>query len=109
MPFLSEHATQLLVRALVLSGLGYCNALLAGIQACTVKLLQLIQNAAARVVFNEPKRAHVTHKIALVANCRSHQIQDNDVCLQNNNWLCSPIPKLTSSDLCALNMLVFCK
>ncbi len=32
----------------------------AGLPACTIKPLQLIQNAAARVVFNEPKKAHVT-------------------------------------------------
>ncbi len=31
-PFLSEHASQLLVQALVLSRLEYCNALLAGLQ-----------------------------------------------------------------------------
>ncbi len=59
-PFLSEQAAQLLVQALVLSRLDYCNALLAGLPACTIKPLQLIQNAAARVVFNEPKKAHVT-------------------------------------------------
>ncbi|XP_067235936.1 uncharacterized protein [Chanodichthys erythropterus] len=59
-PFLSEHSTQILVQALVISRLDYCNALLAGLPACTVKPLQLIQNAAARLVFNEPKRAHVT-------------------------------------------------
>ncbi len=53
-PFLSEQAAQLLVQALVLSRLDYCNALLAGLPACTIKPLQLIQNAAARVVFNEP-------------------------------------------------------
>ncbi len=51
---------QLLVQALVLSRLDYCNALLAGLPTCTIKPLQLIQNAAARVVFNEPKKAHVT-------------------------------------------------
>uniref|UniRef100_A0A8C1PKN9 Reverse transcriptase domain-containing protein n=1 Tax=Cyprinus carpio TaxID=7962 RepID=A0A8C1PKN9_CYPCA len=59
-PFLSEEATQLLVQALVLSRLDHCNALLAGLPACTIKPLKLIQNAAARVVFNKPKKAHVT-------------------------------------------------
>ncbi len=54
-PFLSEHATQL-----VLSRLDYCNALLAGLPANSIKPLQLIQNAAARLIFNEPKRTHVT-------------------------------------------------
>ncbi len=39
-PFLSEQATQLLVQALVLSRLDYCNALLAGLPACTIKPLQ---------------------------------------------------------------------
>ncbi len=58
--FLSEQATQLLVQALILFRLDYCNALLAGLSACTIKPLQLIQNAAARVVFNELKKAQVT-------------------------------------------------
>ncbi len=40
--------------------LDYCNALLAGLPSNTIKPLQMIQNAAARLVFNEPKRAHVT-------------------------------------------------
>ncbi len=59
-PFLWEHATQLLVQALVLSRLDYCNALLAGLPASSIKPLQLIQNAAARLIFKEPKRTHVT-------------------------------------------------
>ncbi len=57
---LTEHAAQLLVQALVISRLDYCNALLAGLPTNTIKPLQMIQNAAARLVFNEPKRAHVT-------------------------------------------------
>ncbi len=59
-PFLTEHAAQLLVQALVISRLDYCNALVAGLPSNTIKPLQMIQNAAARLVFNEPKRAHVT-------------------------------------------------
>ncbi len=59
-PFLTEHAAQLLVQALVIYRLDYCNALLAGLPSNTIKPLQMIQNAAARLVFSEPKRAHVT-------------------------------------------------
>ncbi len=59
-PFLTKHAAQLLVQALFISRLDYCNALLAGLPSNTIKPLQMIQNAAARLVFNEPKRAHVT-------------------------------------------------
>ncbi len=59
-PFLTKHATQLLVQALVISRLDYCNALLAGIPTCAIKPLQIIQSAATHLVFNQPKRAHVT-------------------------------------------------
>ncbi len=59
-PFLTEHAAQLIVQALVISRLDYCNALLAGLPSSTIKPLKIIQNAAAQLVFNEPKRAHVT-------------------------------------------------
>ncbi len=59
-PFLTQHAAQLLVQALVISRLDYCDALLAGLPSNTIKPLQMIQNAAGRLVFNEPKRAHVT-------------------------------------------------
>ncbi len=59
-PFLTQHAPQLLVQALVISRLDYCNALLAGLPSNTIKPLQMIQNAAGRLVFSKPKRAHVT-------------------------------------------------
>ncbi len=59
-PFLTQHAVQLLVQALVISILDYCNALLAGLPSCSIKPLQMIQYAAARLVFCEPKRAHVS-------------------------------------------------
>ncbi|KAK5920741.1 hypothetical protein CgunFtcFv8_024517 [Champsocephalus gunnari] len=54
-PQLSQKATQVLVQALVISRLDYCNSLLAGLPACAIRPLQVIQNAAARLVFNLPK------------------------------------------------------
>jgi len=42
------------------SKLDYCNALLADLPSCATKPQQMIQNAAARLVFNKPKSAHVT-------------------------------------------------
>ncbi len=103
-PFLSEHATQLLVQALVLCRLDYCNALLAGLPANSIKPLQLIQNAAERLIFNEPKRTRHTsvHQFALATNSCSHKIQGINVCLQNHLWLCTSLPKLSTSDLCSL-------
>ncbi|KAL7866005.1 hypothetical protein SRHO_G00112520 [Serrasalmus rhombeus] len=59
-PFLTREATQVLVQSLVISRLDYCNSLLAGLPMQTIKPLQLIQNAAARLVFNLPKFSHVT-------------------------------------------------
>ncbi|KAG7473975.1 hypothetical protein MATL_G00101630 [Megalops atlanticus] len=51
-PYLTQYATQRLVQAMVIYRLDYCNALLAGLPACVVKL--------ACLVFDQPKRAHVT-------------------------------------------------
>ncbi len=68
-PFLTEHAAQLLVQALVISRLDYCNALLAGLPSNTIKPLQMIQNAAARLVFNEPM-LHLS-----LCPCTGYQLQ----------------------------------
>ncbi|KAK3526424.1 hypothetical protein QTP70_025458 [Hemibagrus guttatus] len=59
-PFLSTQATQVLVRSLVISRLDYCNSLLAGLPLNAIRPLQMIQNAAARLVFNLPKFSHTT-------------------------------------------------
>ena len=59
-PLLTQKAAQVLVQALVISRLDYCNSLLIGLPACAIRPLQLIQNAAARLVFNLPKFSHTT-------------------------------------------------
>jgi len=57
--FIENHDVAL-AQALVLFKLDYCNALLAGLPACTVKLLQLFQNATARVGFKGQKWAYLS-------------------------------------------------
>ena len=75
--FLTLYSTQLLVQAIVLSHLDYCNSLLAGILPSAIRPLQLIQNAAARLVFNLPRHSHVTSLLTPLAACNgSHQIQN---------------------------------
>ncbi|KAK3569332.1 hypothetical protein QTP86_026817 [Hemibagrus guttatus] len=59
-PFLSTQATQVLVQSLVISRLDYCNSLLAGLPLNAIRPLQMLQNAAARLVFNLPKFSHTT-------------------------------------------------
>ena len=45
---------------MVISQLDYCNSLLASLPACVIQPLQIIQNAAAPLVFNIPKFSYVT-------------------------------------------------
>uniref|UniRef100_A0A8C9TEF5 Reverse transcriptase domain-containing protein n=1 Tax=Scleropages formosus TaxID=113540 RepID=A0A8C9TEF5_SCLFO len=59
-PYLITDSTQLLVQAMVTSHLDYCNSLLCGLPSNAIKPLQLLQNAAARVTFDLPKRSHVS-------------------------------------------------
>ncbi|KAI4878984.1 hypothetical protein NFI96_006271 [Prochilodus magdalenae] len=75
-PFLSQEATQLLVQSLVISRLDHCNSLLAGLPLGAIRPLQLVQNAAARLIFSLPKFTHITpllrslHWLPVVARIR---------------------------------------
>ena len=62
-PYLTQEAAQVLIQALVISCLDYCNSLLVGPSACAIKPLQLIQNAAARLVLNLPKVSHGNERV----------------------------------------------
>ncbi len=54
------------------SRLDYCNALLAGLPSNTIKPLQMIQNAAARLVFNEPREPMLHLSLS---PCTGYQLQ----------------------------------
>ncbi len=59
-PFSRNMQHNSLFRLLFCPDLTVAMLLLAGLPASSIKPLQLIQNAAARLIFNEPKRTHVT-------------------------------------------------
>jgi hypothetical protein len=58
--YFTQEMAQVLIQALVNSHLDCCNSLLAGLPACAIKPLQLIQISAACLMFNHPKFYHVT-------------------------------------------------
>ena len=59
-PFLNDETAQVLINALVISRMDYCNSLLAGAPALAIRPLELVQKAAACLVFNRPKFSHTT-------------------------------------------------
>ncbi|TWW57645.1 hypothetical protein D4764_07G0003640 [Takifugu flavidus] len=61
---LTRHDAEKLVHAFVTSRLDYCNSLLSGCPNSSLRSLQLIQNAAARVLTGIDKRDHITPVLA---------------------------------------------
>ena len=59
-PYLSVHSTRVLIHALVMSRLDYCNSTLSGIPSEHLARLQRVQNNAARLVLKKRKRDHVS-------------------------------------------------
>jgi len=66
---------QLLVVALLLSRLDYCNSLLINLPASLIQRVQSVQNAAAMLIFNMRRSAHITDAlISLQWVCVPEQI-----------------------------------
>ncbi|XP_025758871.1 uncharacterized protein LOC112843875, partial [Oreochromis niloticus] len=61
---LSQSDAEKLVHAFITSRLDYCNSLLSGCPKNSLKSLQLIQNAAARVLTGTRKREHISPVLA---------------------------------------------
>ena len=57
---LATIACRTIVHALVMSRLDYCNAVLCGLPDAQLQKLQLVQNAAARLVTGTHRREHIT-------------------------------------------------
>ena len=106
----TTYSTQLLIQAMVISQLNYCNSLQANLPAYAIQPLQLIQNSVAQLVFNLPKFSHVTpllwslHWLPVAA--RIHLSSDSGLrCSQQDGPslptgiipACTPAPPLRSA------------
>lgn len=58
--YLSPNSTETLIHAFITSRLDYCNSLLYGTPQVQIDKLQRVQNAAARLIFKQPKFSHIT-------------------------------------------------
>ena len=58
--YLSRESTEKLIHAFVSSRIDYCNSLLFGLPAYQIYKIQRVQNAAARLIYNESKYCRIT-------------------------------------------------
>ncbi len=83
-PFLTEHAAQLLVQALVISRLDYCNPLLAGLPSCIIKPFTDDSECSGTTGLQRTQKSpcHTSLYLpALAPGCSSHEVQDTDACI----------------------------
>ena len=91
------------MHALVSSRLDCCNSLLTPLSSSTISRLQLVQNAAARLLTGTPRRAHITPALAsphwLPIHCRIYF----KILLMTFKALCGLAPLYSSELLSALS------
>ena len=94
-PYLDVGVLTTLVHALVISRLDHCNALFMGLPLRLLRKLQVVQNAAARLLSGVKKTpTHLTHsgRIALVAHPVPHRLQSVDAYVQSSKRFRASIP-----------------
>ncbi|CAH3183107.1 unnamed protein product, partial [Porites evermanni] len=52
--------SETLIHVFVFSRLDYCNSLIYGLPLVQIDKIQKVQNAAARLIFEQPKFCHIT-------------------------------------------------
>ena len=63
---LDADSTKILIKALLISKLDYCNSFLLGIPNCKIDQMQSLPNMACRFIFNLHKHDHITSYLKLL-------------------------------------------
>ena len=88
----------ILVQALVLTKLDYCNSLLTGAAKYQLDKMQRIQNMACRITCNLAKFDHIRTCMAdLHWLCIPRELTNSLPCIQVSTWTCPSIPTRTPS------------
>ena len=64
--YLSQKDLERIIHSFITSHLDYCNSLYVGLDKSSIKRLQLVQNAAARLLTRTKKRDHITPMVRLL-------------------------------------------
>ena len=93
--FITTKTAILLVNSFVISRIDYCNSLLAGLPNCHLHRIQLVLNAAARLLYRGQKRDHITplmrDKLHWLPDCGTHPIQNLSADIQVVTWLSATV------------------
>ena len=87
---LDMKTTVIIVQALVISRLDYCNSLLYGLPAIVIKRLERVQNAAARVIAKAGRREHISHQFTSnftgYRSISAYKVQDPAIDISCSTW-----------------------
>ena len=89
---LTQEASHILVRGLVISHLDYCNSMFAGLPACRMNLLQQVQNAAAKLVLGWSKYASAIDALKHLHWLQGHLRVDYKLLVQVYKYLMGAAP-----------------
>ena len=97
--FLTKEACEISIHSLVISHINYCNGILIGYNENIIKILQRVQNFAAKVLLNRLTYSNTNRPSAELGTEKYHKI---GICQSMMRWLRTTVGSIFSSYTCAL-------
>jgi len=97
---LNEHCLRILVQALVISRLDYCNTVLAGLPSTTLQPLTAVLHSAARLVKDLGPRDPITPSMRQPTGFLSRQLKNLSTNVQHIQWFFATLHVISIVTLC---------